>query len=790
LKTYVPAAFLALAALLGITATRRDLSRPNVRIFPEMADSPAYQSLSPNPVLPGGRTLQPPPAGTIPRGFEPFRYVDSPEDRKRAGRELRNPQAPTSIALQEGRHVFENYCVHCHGPAGKGDGPVARAVPTLSMPVSGKATLDLPDGEIFHIITYGRNNMPGHATQIRAADRWKVVHHLREMQRAEMDRLRRAGLAYEGQEDPRPLGLVSTEYGQEVFRGNCASCHGEEGRVPQRGVPTLNQPRVLAIADDDYYADIITHGRKGSAMIAWDAVLTPTQIRSLVLYIRSWQPHETDTSRVASIKGDARRGKSLFRGNCAACHGTNGQGGIGNSLRTPSFLALASDSFLRDTITLGRKHTAMPAGSTLDTEEVADILAFIRSWSPRKHTFKDVEAALPEGDAKIGKKVFASYCAGCHGTKGEGGIGSRLNSQTFLALADDTYLYRAIAEGRPDTAMPAWSFLQARDVADIMTFMRTWQKAPSEKPSRARRGGGKAEFGEVLYRQSCMGCHGAEGEGGVGAQLANPVFLDSVSDEFLYKTIAYGKPDTAMRAFLKDGAGGALTALSTQDIDHLIAYLRSWQLRTRVYPLRRPWYSTSIARGKLVFEELAGCMKCHGKQGEGATGPALGNPEFLRVASDGYLIGTVILGRDGTEMRPFTKAGAVALSQEEVEDVVAYLRSFEHRPMTANRMVDRSPSSIAEGRDLFLANCAGCHGSEGLGPAPGQAMPGYAPSINNPQFLGAASDSFLLATIAIGRPGTPMRAFSKGSGGITDLTADEIKKIVAYLRSWEEEYKR
>lgn len=790
MKTYAPAAFLALAALLGITATRRDLSRPNVRIFPEMADSPAYQSLSPNPVLPGGRTLQPPPPGTIPRGFEPFRYADTPEDRKRAGRELLNPQQPTRLALEEGRHVFENYCAHCHGPSGKGDGPVARAVPTLSMPVSGKATLDLPDGEIFHIITYGRNHMPGHATQIRAADRWKVVHHLREMQRAEMDRLRRAGLAYEGQEDPRPFGLVSAEYGQEVFRGNCATCHGEEGRTPQRGVPTLNQPRVLAIADDDYYADIITHGRKGSAMIAWDAVLTPTQIRSLVTYIRSWQPHETDTSRVASIKGDVRRGGSLFRGNCAACHGTSGQGGIGNSLRSPSFQALASDSFLRDTITLGRKHTAMPAGSTLDTEEVADILAYIRSWSPRKHTFKDVEALLPKAEPKIGKKVFASYCAGCHGTKGEGGIGSRLNSQTFLALADDSYLYRAIAEGRPDTAMPAWGFLQARDVADLMTFMRSWEKTPSEKPSRARRGGGKAEFGEVLYKQSCMACHGAEGEGGVGAQLANPVFLDSVSDEFLYRTIAYGKPDTAMRGFLKDGASGALTPMSTQDIDHLIAYLRSWQLRTRVYPLKRTWHSTSIARGKLVFEELAGCMKCHGQQGEGASGPALGNPEFLRVASDGYLIGTVILGRDGTEMRPFTKAGAVALSQEEVEDVVAYLRSFEHRPMTANRMVDRSLSSIAEGKDLFLANCAGCHGSEGRGPAPGQAMAGYAPSINNPQFLGAASDSFLLATIAIGRPGTPMRSFAKGTGGITDLTADEIKKIVAYLRSWEEEYKK
>jgi hypothetical protein len=40
---------------------------------------------------------------------------------------------------------------------------------------------------------------------------------------------------------------------------------------------------------------------------------------------------------------------------------------------------------------------------------------------------------------------------------------------------------------------------------------------------------------------------------------------------------------------------------------------------------------------------------------------------------------------------------------------------------------------------------------------------GYAPSINNPDFLRAAGDSFLLATIAVGRPGTPMRPFGKGA---------------------------
>ena len=48
-------------------------------------------------------------------------------------------------------------------------------------------------------------------------------------------------------------------------------------------------------------------------------------------------------------------------------------------------------------------------------------------------------------------------------------------------------------------------------------------------------------------------------------------------------------------------------------------------------------------------------------------------------------------------------------------------------------------------------------------------MNGSAPSINNPEFLGAANDGLILATIALGRPGTAMRAFGKHEGGVADL---------------------
>ncbi|MBI4060313.1 MAG: hypothetical protein HY403_02665 [Elusimicrobia bacterium] len=43
-----------------------------------------------------------------------------------------------------------------------------------------------------------------------------------------------------------------------------------------------------------------------------------------------------------------------------------------------------------------------------------------------------------------------------------------------------------------------------------------------------------------------------------------------------------------------------------------------------------------------------------------------------------------------------------------------------------------------------------------------------------------------MATIAIGRPNTGMRPFGAGAGGVADLSAADIRKIVAYMRSWED----
>jgi mono/diheme cytochrome c family protein len=175
---------LAFAASFGLMwASRRDVHQPNVEFFPDMAHAPRYAAFEPNPVFSDGKTLQAPPAGSIARGWLPLHYAATPADAERAGAELENPfPAGDGQALARGEQVFTTFCVPCHGAGARGDGPVAaRGVPPPASLVAGRAPT-LTDGHLFHILTYGQNNMASYASQIAREDRWRVILYVRSLQ--------------------------------------------------------------------------------------------------------------------------------------------------------------------------------------------------------------------------------------------------------------------------------------------------------------------------------------------------------------------------------------------------------------------------------------------------------------------------------------------------------------------------------------------------------------------------------------------------------------------------------
>lgn len=158
-------------------------SRPNLEFLPQMAHSPRYNAFAPNPNFAGGSTLQNPVPGTIPRGYLPLHYAATPQDAARAGAELQTPvTSGNSWARKRGALVFANFCQECHGVGGAGNGPVVQRGYPPPPSLLAEHARGLKDGQLFHILAYGQNNMPSYASQLSRQDRWNVIAHLRTLQ--------------------------------------------------------------------------------------------------------------------------------------------------------------------------------------------------------------------------------------------------------------------------------------------------------------------------------------------------------------------------------------------------------------------------------------------------------------------------------------------------------------------------------------------------------------------------------------------------------------------------------
>lgn len=92
---------------------------------------------------------------------------------------LVNPLAKSDAVIEEGKVLYGRYCQHCHGETGKGDGPVGvvfKGVPNYS------GLKDRTEGSIFHTITFGKNRMMAHGSQVSVLNRWKIVQYVQTLQ--------------------------------------------------------------------------------------------------------------------------------------------------------------------------------------------------------------------------------------------------------------------------------------------------------------------------------------------------------------------------------------------------------------------------------------------------------------------------------------------------------------------------------------------------------------------------------------------------------------------------------
>jgi mono/diheme cytochrome c family protein len=400
-----------------------------------------------------------------------------------------------------------------------------------------------------------------------------------------------------------------------------------------------------------------------------------------------------------------------------------------------------------------------------------------------------------------GATLYQTFCSSCHGRDGNGKVMPTLGSTVpglrtadMLAVASDDYMLQTLRNGRGED-MPAWATkdggLNDEEIALLIAYLRNEEpEPPTWEQVQGAAGLANVETGGKVFRSDCGGCHGLDGDGtDLAPSLANAEFQFVASDAYLHETITRGRANTAMPAhrhyrpatvasviaWIRDQRSDEVLLIGGARVTDPESAETALHASLHVRKLADYRATGSPAYGKLLFDQM--CVGCHGEAGRGGTAPAIGNPAFLKKASDGMIAGTLLLGRGGRAMRSFGPGGFATLEARQMGDIITYLRQASAQPV--EQLGHKRVQGIAtSGGQLFGQMCSGCHGADGQGAS--------APSLNSQGFLNAASDGFLQATIARGRRGTAMRGWSAGAFGIAELEPAEINNIVSHIRTWQQ----
>ena len=459
--------------------------------------------------------------------------------------------------------------------------------------------------------------------------------------------------------------------GHDPSTMGCTACHGGQGRATEK---------------DD------AHGR----VHFWPEPMIPARYADAGC-------GACHTHLAVPALAELERGLALIeRNDCLACHRLDGRGGTlrplgaggmeGSDLTFVGARGVPADWYARH-IELRAQAADGPWASSFGPIDAADRAAIDMYLRSRVGAPKLVEA----------KATFHSLgCRGCHKIAGVGGddgpdltlIGARdpgrIDFSNVKGAHDlATWLaehFRSPASIVPMSQMPVLG-LDEEQVDLLVRYMLSLRRTnapeawwPKDRVRAERLG--EREFGgdgATLYASFCAACHGPKGEGmrypGMSAfpAIGNEDFLAVASDAFLTHSIKRGRPGRRMAAWGEKDGG-----LAKDEIAAIVAHLRKLG-GVEPAPDARPrrWIQRESATGAGLY--AMHCAQCHGKHGEGGEGPALGSAELLSAATDTYLFETTRRGRRGTTMLGFAHPSTVrpALADEEIESIVAFLRTWE-----------------------------------------------------------------------------------------------------------------
>jgi cbb3-type cytochrome c oxidase subunit III len=182
--------------------------------------------------------------------------------------------------------------------------------------------------------------------------------------------------------------------GATLYGAFCAGCHGLDGKGRRLAglvsFPSIVNPDFLSIAPDALLQHTVEQGRPGRRMPGWlrPDGLRPDEVKAVIAHVRELGATKPlpDPRPARWVTADAADGKRLFDSTCAGCHGAQGIGGEGPALNNKVLLASATDTYLVETISRGRRGTAMaafvdpsPVRPTLTAAEIHSVVSYLRS---------------------------------------------------------------------------------------------------------------------------------------------------------------------------------------------------------------------------------------------------------------------------------------------------------------------------------------------------------------------------------------------------------------------------
>ena len=236
-------------------------------------------------------------------------------------------------------------------------------------------------------------------------------------------------------------------------------------------------------------------------------------------------------SHVGNLTGHADAGKKLYKRFCIGCHGELGDGTGDNApfldpkprdftaatFKCRSTLTgnLPTDEDLYKSVGRGFNTSAMPSWAPLTAQTRIDLVAYIKSFSPRWHDEKPADVLKIPAETPVtidsishGGELFQKLeCWKCHGQqgRGDGPSASTLTDSKdqpirpynftgggrFKCGAENEDLYRIFMTGVDGTPMPSFNdVIKPVDAWDLVHYLRTLQTTRKSKENEVLKAAG------------------------------------------------------------------------------------------------------------------------------------------------------------------------------------------------------------------------------------------------------------------------------------------------------------